>query len=120
MAVSIVTSFPAARNVDVKKFRDNSSATKDDVKLDVVSNKTQNGGGGGNESPLKKIVKFRPDQLKNLNTNIQRNVAEAKQRTQTREAQRTITRERTSSIKEQNPLNSPLESQVGSKIDLST
>lgn len=117
MAGSSISAMSAARNVAVD--RNNSFSKNDSVKLDVVLNENQNGGGGGSQSPLRKIVTFRPTQLKNLNANIERNVAQRKQASQTREAQQSMSRERINRIKAENPFKNPMEAQVGSKIDLS-
>lgn len=117
MAESLISAVIAAKNLQVD--RNISFKKNDTVKLDVVINADINGGAGDRQTSLSKIGNFRPFQLKNLTANIDRTAVQRKQSAQIREAQQAITRERVNEIKAQNPLKSPLEAQVGSKIDLS-
>lgn len=89
-------------------------------KLDAVAGAAKAGNTGSKKSSLSKIASFKPTQLRNFSSNIDKTIQSNKGATEVRNAESDLVKQKVQSVKSQNPFtqSSPIESGSGGKVNI--
>ena len=116
MAESLIQAMVSkkAPPIDPNAFKPKSGGKLDAVLEGNIKKLDKNNQG----SSVKKIVKFRPIQLKNLSADISSSTTQRKQATAVREAQSALVTEKVQATRDRNPFSNPIERQAGKNLNI--